>query len=260
MIYTDQLQHAIELKQAPRRIISLVPSISELLWHLGLRSELIGITKFCIHPKQLYASATRIGGTKTLDLEKIKALRPDLIIGNKEENDEHQINALKKEFRVWMSDIYTLQDAINMINAVGELVNKPNEAFSMSEAISTSFLQLRHCSKSVLYLIWQKPYMAAGKMTFIGDLLHQIGLVNVLADETGRYPVLEMADIQTLQPDVIFLSSEPYPFKEKEKDELQRLLPNTQVMLVDGELFSWYGSRLIKSVSYFNKLIINIKN
>lgn len=257
MLFTDQLNNTIELKSYPKRIVSLVPSQSELLWDLGLREELVGITKFCIHPKELYKSIPKIGGTKTIDIQKIRALKPDLIIGNKEENEQAQILELQKEFPVWMSDIYNLKDALAMIQSVGALVNRVEEATEIKTTIHTSFLNLKTINKSVLYLIWKDPYMAAGKGTFIGDMLHKMGLQNVITDKNSRYPNLISEDIQSLNTELIFLSSEPYPFKEKHIQEFKQLLPNSKIIIVDGEMFSWYGSRLLKSVNYFTELSTN---
>lgn len=255
MIFTDQLNNAIELKSFPKRIISIVPSQSELLWDLGLREELIGITKFCIHPKELHQVVTHIGGTKTLNIDKIRLLKPDVIIGNKEENDQAQIEALQKEFKVWMSDIYTLDDSLSMIEGIGELVNKKEEAKKLTTLINTSFEKLKYHHQTVLYFIWKKPYMVAGRATFIGHLLEKIGLKNSITEINSRYPTLSLDDIINLNPELIFLSSEPYPFKEIHIKELQKQLPHARILIVDGELFSWYGSRLTHSVTYFNELI-----
>ena len=254
MVFKDQLHQNIQLSSFPKRIISIVPSQSELLWDLGLRDELVGITKFCIHPHEMYKRIERVGGTKQLNLDKIRALKPDLIIGNKEENEQSQIIELQKEFPVWMSDIYNLDDALQMIELVGELVDQESKANVIKHTIEQSFLNLSIGSKTALYLIWNKPYMAAGRATFIGDVLHQMGLENVLKNHT-RYPELSIEDIVSLQPELILLSSEPYPFKQDHMFELQIKLPHSKILLVDGELFSWYGSRLTKSVDYFNKIL-----
>ncbi len=254
MIFKDQLGQHIELTQIPKRIISLVPSQSELLWDLGLRDELIGITKFCIHPNEMFKFKDRVGGTKTLDIQKIRSLKPDLIIGNKEENEYAQIKELQNEFPVWMSDIYNLNDAYKMISDIGELVHKKNEATRLVSNIQKSFSVIKKYNKTVLYLIWKNPFMAAGNSTFIGDVLNQMGLINSLKNSDLRYPELTMDEIKNLNPDFIFLSSEPFPFKEIHINELKQLVPNATVKLVDGELFSWYGSRLLKSVEYLNNL------
>lgn len=257
MLFTDQLNKTIQLETYPKRIISIVPSQSELLWNLGLREDLVGITKFCIHPQQMFDTVERVGGTKNLNIDKIRALKPDVIIGNKEENEQSQILELQKEFNVWMSDIFTLEDALKMIEGIGTLVNKSEEALLIKHQIQHSFLNLQHASKTGLYLIWNKPYMAAGRATFIGDMMQKIGIQNVLL-QNSRYPELSLEEIKALNPDIVLLSSEPYPFKEEHIKELQNELPTSKVILVDGELFSWYGSRLTKSVTYFNELIKEI--
>lgn len=259
MLFTDQLNNAIELQSFPKRIISIVPSQTELLWDLGLREELIGITKFCIHPKEVFETKTRIGGTKQLNIEKIRALNPDVIIGNKEENEQSQIEALQKEFKVWMSDIYNLDDALQSIIKIGELVDRTIKAQQIASRIRDSFKYIPQFSQSVLYLIWKNPYMAAGHATFIGDMLTQLGLHNVIENPAGRYPEVTIEEIKCLSPELVFLSSEPYPFKDQHLQELQKELPQTKILLVDGELFSWYGSRLLKSVDYFQDLSNNLR-
>ena len=256
MNFIDHLGNTIELSETPKRIISIVPSQTELLFDLGLNEEIVGITKFCIHPKELVKGKTRVGGTKTIDIGKIRSLKPDLIIGNKEENDQSQIIELQKEFTVWMSDIYNLNDAYKTIKDIGELVNKNKESLLLISNIKKSFSLLKKHNKTVLYLIWKNPYMAAGKATFIGDLLNEIGLNNVLENSDLRYPELLLEDIKQLNPEIILLSSEPFPFKEIHILEIKKHLPNTTIQLVDGELFSWYGSRLLKSAAYFNQLVL----
>ncbi len=254
MFFTDQLNNTIELQSFPKRIISLVPSQTELLWDLGLRDELVGITKFCTHPPQLSKIVTRVGGTKSINIKKIRALNPDLIIGNKEENDQEEIKALQNEFNVWMSDIYNLNDSLQMIEKVGELVNKKTEANLLTQKISQSFSTLIQTPKKVLYFIWHDPFMVAGNATFIGDVLNRCGYINCLTNTNSRYPDLDIDDIKYLKPEVIFLSSEPYPFKKQHIRQLEFELPNTKIMLVNGELFSWYGSRLLQSATYLNAL------
>ena len=260
-VFIDQLNRKVEINFPPKRIISLVPSQTELLYDLGLDDEVVGQTIFCIHPYDKHQSKPRIGGTKKLNLDKIAELKPDLIIGNKEENDQSQIEALMKLYPVWMSDIKMLDDALNMIERVGELVNKKDDALKISIEIKNSFTQLTHHlspkTPQSLYLIWREPYMAAGKNTFIDDMLKRCGFKNVV--EESRYPEISVNTLQLLNPELILLSSEPYPFKQKHIDELQSSCPNSKIMLVDGELFSWYGSRLLKSVSYFKSLVSSLE-
>lgn len=258
MHFTDHLGHTISLHGLPQRIVSLVPSQSELLWDLGLGDRLAGITRFCIHPDQMYRSIPRIGGTKTLQLDKIRSLKPDLIIGNKEENERSQVEVLQREFPVWMSDIENLEHALRTIADIGTLTGKEANARTIGHDVRSSFQDLPHLDRSVLYLIW-KPYMAAGQATFIGDMLRRTGLRNVIHEPNSRYPEMSSEEIKKLNPDLVFLSSEPFPFKESHARELQDLLPQSRIVLVDGELFSWYGSRLLKSVAYFHDLLQELR-
>lgn len=256
--FTDQLGRTITLNYPPKRIISIVPSQTELLFDLGLDTEVVGITKFCIHPIEKFASIAKIGGTKKLNIEMIRALQPDLIIGNKEENERDQVEELMQEFPVWMSDIYNLEDAKKTITQIGALVNRAPEAGYLNHLITAGFNDLQTLAlqnglqKKVAYLIWRNPFMLAGKNTFIDDMLTLNGLFNVTKE--SRYPEIAMEQLAALKPDLIFLSSEPYPFKEKHLEEIRTAIPEAKVMLVDGEMFSWYGSRLVKAVQYLFQL------
>ena len=246
---------SIDIAVVPQRIISIVPSQTELLYDLGLGEEVIGISKFCIHPNAWFRRKTRVGGTKNLNLEKIKQLQPDLIIANKEENERHQIEELIKLFPVWISDIKTLEDAVNMIKSLGELFQKEEKSLEISNQIVSNFNKLKvNKNKSCAYFIWKNPYLLAGSDTFINAMLERCGMKNCFANQ-GRYPEVDLNQIQSAQPDVILLSSEPYPFNAKDISELQELCPNAKIELVDGELFSWYGSRLLKSADYFENLL-----
>jgi ABC-type Fe3+-hydroxamate transport system substrate-binding protein len=254
--FIDQLGRPVFLSSTPKRIISLVPSQTELLFDLGLEKEVIGITKFCIHPEHRVKHTQKIGGTKTLDLERIRKLKPDLIIGNKEENEQGQIECLMNEFPVWMSDIYTFKDAISMIEKIGVLTGKSANASNLSAEISEKFNLLSSAKLSsrttIAYLIWKNPYMVAGNDTFINDVLKIGGLENTFA--ASRYPTITADDLRQKSPDIIFLSSEPYPFAEKHIKEFKEICPNAKTIIIDGELFSWYGSRLKYTADYLMKL------
>jgi ABC-type Fe3+-hydroxamate transport system substrate-binding protein len=256
--FTDQMGRELTINFPPKRIISIVPSQTELLFDLGLDQEIIGLTKFCIHPIEKFAERTKVGGTKKLNIDLIKDLNPDLIIGNKEENTQSDIEELAAYFPVWMSDIFTLDDAMKTIGQVGALVDREPEASYLNHLISAGFNDLKtlalqhHIDKKVAYLIWRKPYMAAGKNTFIDDILLINGMTNVIKQD--RYPTITLEQLKTLNCELILLSSEPYPFGEKHIEEIQLAIPDTKIMLVDGEMFSWYGSRLVKAVQYFFEL------
>lgn len=254
-VYLDQMKRRVDLPSTPQRIISLVPSQTELLFDLDLDAEIIGVTKFCVHPADRVDEKVKVGGTKALNINLIKELNPDLIIGNKEENERQQVEALMQDFPVWMSDISDLSGAINMIRKVGEITGRLPSASALADGITQQFnnLAIHKSPKRVAYFIWRKPYMTAGKGTFIDDMLKRCGWAN--AFDTDRYPELNKEQIIEAKPDIILLSSEPYPFKDKHIEEFESLLPNTKVKLVDGEMFSWYGSRLLKAPDYFGELI-----
>ncbi len=258
----DQAGRNISFSFPPKRIISVVPSQTELLFDLGLNDEVISITKFCIHPSGWFTSKTKVGGTKTLNIELIQQLQPDLIIANKEENERQQIEFLANQFPVWISDIKNLDDALNMISAVGAITGKTIVAENLYQRIIENFQQLPQqfiARKKAAYLIWRKPYMTVNSDTFIHDMLLRCGFENVFANnDVSRYPEITIEQLEAAQPDIILLSSEPYPFSEKHIDELKSSakLKNTKVQLADGEMFSWYGSRLVHSPEYFKKAFL----
>lgn len=258
--FTDQMQRTITLERPPVRIVSLVPSQTELLHDLGLENEVVGITKFCVHPESWFRSKARVGGTKQLHFEKIAALQPDLIIGNKEENEQQQIETLMQEFPVWMSNIHDLSEAMTMIRAIGTLTSREEKANAIAAAIESRFQQLEQeiqtqPMRSAAYFIWKNPWMTAGHRTFIDHLLERCRLRNVFEKEESRYPEVTLEQLRDASPEVVLLSSEPYPFKEKHITEIQEVLPHAAIRTVDGELFSWYGSRLLEAPAYFNKLL-----
>ncbi|HEX7756975.1 MAG TPA: helical backbone metal receptor [Niabella sp.] len=236
------------------RIISLVPSITELLFTLGLEEDVIGITKFCIHPDQWFRTKTRVGGTKTIHIEKVIALRPDLIIANKEENTREQVEELSAVCNVLLTDVSNLEEALDMIRTVGYQTQRPEQADELIFRIRQEFSLLHlQTDYSVVYLIWKDPWMTVGGDTFINDLLSKAGFNNLFRSHF-RYPTVDPDALLTLAPQKILLSSEPFPFREKHAQQLKPLFPHSEIVLVDGELFSWYGSRLLKAPAYFRQL------
>jgi ABC-type Fe3+-hydroxamate transport system substrate-binding protein len=256
-LHIDQMGNKIELDGPPRRIVSLVPSLTELLFDLGMNETVVGITRYCIHPEPKVKGKTRIGGTKNPDLDQIRALRPDLIIGNKEENRQEDIETLQKEFPVWMSDINSLADATRMIRQIGHLLEKEASGDWIAGVIESRFAALPEMlppgTPRVAYLIWRNPWMVAGASTFINALLTHCGWVNAFGDQE-RYPQCTATELRAVQPDIILLSSEPYPFQKKHIDEIASLCPRAKVRLVRGDLFSWYGSRLLRTPTYVQSL------
>lgn len=254
--FEDMMGRKVDIAFPPKRIISVVPSQTELLFDLGLDKEVIGITKFCVHPEEWLKKKTKIGGTKNLNLDTIKALKPDLIIANKEENTQAEIEELAKYFPVWISDIKTIEEACVMIQQVANMVDKEETAFSLINEIKNSFSTIIPSTQelSVAYIIWKKPWMTVGKDTFIHDVIQQIGWHNVY-ESHQRYPETTIEKLKEINPDLILLSSEPYPFSAKHINELQGHFPQTKILLVDGEMFSWYGSRLKYTANYLQQLL-----
>jgi ABC-type Fe3+-hydroxamate transport system substrate-binding protein len=254
--FTDQLGRIIILDHPPSRIISLVPSQTELLHTLN--APVVGITKFCTHPNTWFREKPRVGGTKNIHPHLISALQPDLIIANKEENDRAQIEQLAAQYPVWVSDIHNLSDALAMIRSIGELTGQPQPAQTLALDIQKKFDTLPSAITPLrtAYLIWRTTaplsYMASGNDTFIHDMLLRCGLTNHFATQP-RYPTINPNDLANC--DLILLSSEPYPFTDIHVRELQTINPRATIRLVDGELFSWYGSRLLKAPAYFRHLL-----
>lgn len=253
MIVQDHLNRQIDIQKEPQRIISLVPSITELLYDLGLGDRIVGITKFCIHPDNWYRNKPRIGGTKTLNFEAIKALNPDFIIANKEENTESEIKTLMADYCVFVSDINSIMDAKRFIQELGPILGVEKEVRELLTEIEKSIQLIPDFSAlNVQYLIWQKPFMGVGKETFIDDVIRLIGWNNLSGKD--RYPELSLEELNDEKLDLVLLSSEPFPFKEKHQKSLEEMGLKTPTFLVDGEVFSWYGSRMKEMGRYFQEL------
>ncbi len=258
MLFTDQLHRQIILDNPPRRIVSLVPSQTELLYSLGLEKEVVGITKICVHPLTWFREKTRVGGTKNIHPDIIRQLSPDLIIANKEENLAADVELLMQEYPVWVSNIQSLEDAYDMITGIGGITDRMDTAASLVSRIKTNFSSLQPLTEAVpaAYFIWRDPWMVAGGDTFIHQMLQLCGFRNVF-EALPRYPVITATQLAGSGCRRVLLSSEPYPFKGKHIAELQTILPDAHIQLVDGEMFSWYGSRLLEAPAYFQTLIKN---
>jgi len=240
------------------KIVSLVPSITEALFDLGLtENEVVGRTKFCIHPHDKIKDVTIIGGTKNINIEKIKALQPDLILANKEENIKEQVEALMDDFKVMVTNVETIEDNYYLLKNLGNLLNQEERA----QLFNLKIYDILNQSKldtpvKAAYLIWKNPYMTIGSDTFIHKIMSEIGFENIFKDRT-RYPEIRTEDLA--DADVIMLSSEPFPFKEKHIEELKAFYPDKKIMIVDGEAFSWYGTHIAKCENYFKELIAEIR-
>lgn len=239
----DQTGFAVELERVPERIVSIVPSQTELLFDLDLADEVVGITKFCVHPKIWFRTKARVGGTKNVDISRVKALMPDLILANKEENTLEDVDALRRICPVWTSDIKDINGAMETIMGVGALVNKRVQAEALAGEILSGLAGIKKQQRRVAYLIWKKPYMVAGGDTFIHAMLEACGWENAFGNLL-RYPVVDVSDLAAAKVELVLLSSEPYPFRMNDIQELKEVLLDAEIRLVDGEMFSWYGSRM----------------
>ena len=256
--FTDQMGRNTQIDNPPERIVSLVPSITELLFELGLENKLQGRTKFCMHPQDRVEKVQTIGGVMGLNYHKLQKIKPDLILGSKEENGMNEINEVNKEYPVWVSNVENLDDALEMIHTIGEICQVSEKAKEIIEKIRKEFEKLKEIPEGVIrgaYLVWKNPLYTINKNTFIHDMLKRSGIENVFADKEEAYPKILEKEIQDRKPDYIFLPSEPYNFTMKEANEFKKKFPNSEIKQVNGEYFSWYGSHLLNAPSYFKQIL-----
>jgi iron complex transport system substrate-binding protein len=255
----DQIGTSHSFETAPKRIISLVPSQTELLYDLGLEDKIIGITKFCVHPYHFKSTKKIVGGTKKVHYEKIRLLNPDIIICNKEENTKEIVEQLSEICPVWVTNILTIEDNLQMITDFGQLFNCRTEAQKWNDKLAYGLQDFKTFIKDIpfkkaAYFIWKNPFMVAGSDNYINELLKLNHFTNMYLDK-GRYPEIEIKKMRLEgDPDVVLLSSEPYPFKEEDAFEIGRFTHHAKTVFVDGEMFSWYGTRLLKAFSYFKQM------
>jgi len=258
-VFYDQLNRKIELKEVPQRIVSLVPSQTELLVDLGLEQQILGITKFCVHPEDLRKQKKVVGGTKQVHFDRIAALEPDIILCNKEENTREMVTELEKIAPVHVSDIYTIDDSLELIRQYGEIFEVAGKASEIIEKIQLEKAGFQEYIKDfperkVAYFIWKNPWMVAGKDTFIDHLLELNRFKNAFLEEDSRYPEISLAQLDEREVEVVLLSTEPFPFKEEDVEALEKEVKLGYIQIVDGEYFSWYGSRLTAAFTYFRKV------
>ncbi len=255
----NSIEH-ISHEKFPKRIICLVPSLTELLYDLNLEEEVVGITKFCEFPSHFRKTKVLVGGTKNIKMERIKELKPDLIICNKEENTEEIVTALALVAPIYLCDIKNLKDNALVISQIGKLCGRNTEAANLIHKINfelndfQTFLKDQNQGYKVAYFIWYQPWMAVGSDTFIQHMLEINKFENIYKNK-DRYPTVEPKKIRLEgDPEVLFLSSEPFPFGDKHAFELGRFTHHAKTVFVDGSYFSWYGSRVSKSFQYFKRL------
>jgi iron complex transport system substrate-binding protein len=245
------------------RIVSLCPSLTELVFDLGRGDELVGITDYCVHPSDKVGAIEKVGGTKSPSVERIAELRPDLVLLNEEENRVEDAQALSAAgVRTHASFPRDVRGTADMVRSIGEALERPREAEAIARDIEARAARVRADAAgkrevAFAYLIWRKPWMAVNHDTFAHALLAQAGGRNVFADSAERYPSIELADLARVRPDLVLLGTEPFPFQDRHIEELTLAtgIPRDRFRIADGEYLSWHGSRTPAGIDYAERLI-----
>ncbi|MCG7345601.1 helical backbone metal receptor [Sporosarcina sp. ACRSL] len=249
----DKVGRKVTFSYPPKRIVSLCPGITDTLLALDLDNEIVGRTRFCIHPKDKVNNIVTVAGTKDIKMESIQHVQPDLIIAEKEENTKEIVEELEKHFPVYVAEVQSVDDAFRMIEDMGNLTDRSEAAGILLNSIRQQFEGLpTYPGKRIGYVIWRKPYMVVGKNTYINSLLEKMGFINPFIETDSRYPVVTANEFRKAKLDYVLLASEPFPFKEKHFNEFLGMMPNAQPILVDGEMF-WYGPRMLEAADYFQQ-------
>lgn len=249
------------------RIVSLCPSLTELVFDLGRGGDLVGRTRFCVHPADGVSSVERVGGTKNPKVDRIIALTPDVVLLNEEENRREDAEALAAAgVRCHVSFPRDAGETAAMVRDIGAVLGRPAEAARIAADIERRVARVRDASRGAppiryAYLIWRGPWMVAAGDTFVDAMLALPGSVNVFADRADRYPEVTPEEIAAADPDAVFLSSEPFPFQEKHRDELATAtgLPVDRFHFVDGEMLTWHGSRTPAGVDYAEQVVAAVR-
>lgn len=249
------------------KLVSLCPSLTELVFDLGVGPSLVGRTRFCVHPAGAVDLVERVGGTKNPKVDRIIALAPDLVLMNEEENRIEDADALRAAgLRVHSSMPRTVAETSAMVREIGSLVGAEAKGIELAAAIDAEGERVAALARGrppvrYAYLIWWEPLMAAGGGTFIEGILGAAGGSNILAGESERYPAITAASLRHYDPNAVFLSSEPFPFTATHITQLADAtgLPIERFRLVDGELLSWHGSRTVAGLRYAGELMASLR-
>lgn len=249
------------------RVVSLCPSLTELVFDLGRGADLVGVTKFCVHPAQGVAAIEKVGGTKNPKVDRIVELAPDLVLLNEEENRAEDAESLREAgIRCHVSFPRTAGETAEMVRSIGAALGSADEAGTIAAEIEARAERARAAARGrppvrFACLIWRRPWMAAAGDTFLDALLGLAGGVNVFADRADRYPEVTATELASADPDAILLTSEPFPFREEHADELAGAtgLPRERFVFVDGELLSWHGSRTPRGIDYAASVVETLR-
>lgn len=234
-----------------RRIVSLCPSLTQTICDLGLKTAVVGCTKFCVHPPDIHRMATLVGGTKDPDLDAIAALNPTAVLVNEEENKPEHIEALAQRWRVLRTFPRAPADVPAMLRAMGEFLDWRESHENAAREVEAAIAAIdgdRWSPFRFLYFIWQRPHMIAGRDTYISRLLESVGGTNAY-EGTERYPAVELADFTAKGVDAVLLSSEPYPFRKRDARALREVWPTAPAIFkIDGQLMSWHGTYTVAAL------------
>lgn len=242
--------------QGEVRIVSLVPSLTELVFDLGLGQHLVGRTGFCVHPRERLRDVPKVGGTKDVDLERVRALRPTHLIVNIDENEKPTVDALRADVpAILVTHPVEVEDNLEVYRLFGHVFSCESRAQPLARALETALADVRAARfvpARVLYLIWRRPWMTVGAQTYIARMLATVGLEAVSPPSGQRYPEVDLERFGPDRFDAVLLSSEPYRFTEAHARELEAdpVLGGRPVETIDGEMTSWYGSRAIAGLRY----------
>lgn len=260
MTFFDDLGNELTFEKTPKRIISLVPSLTETLYDLNLEENILGITKSCTHPVHFKHTKTIIGDVKDVEIEKIKDLQPHIVFCNKGENSLETIKKLQEFTQVYVTVVKTIDDSIRLVEKLGLILNRRVDAKLINHKINlkledfTQFIK-EYDVKKAGYFIGYNPWVAAGDNTFINALLALNKFENIYTNKEDMYPIIEAKKIRLEgDPDFVFFPSHPFAFNDKHIFEMGRFTHHASAVYVDGQMFSWFGSRLIKSFDYFKSL------
>ena len=262
----DALGRPFALGRPPERIVSLVPSLSEALFAFGLGERIAGVTRFCVEPREGVAGKAKVGGTKTLDLAAVEALRPDLIIASAEENREEDIRRLiDGGWPVFVTLPTTVADAIDLLGQIAALTDSTEAARPIIHEAEDALATVRAASAGrqplrVFCPIWRRPYMTIGPGTYVRDVIAVCGGRNVFDGRQERYPRIELEEMAALDPEVILLPSEPFHFRGRHLADFEAFPQVTAVrrgniLLLDGRMLSWYGPRIGRSLRELSALL-----
>jgi len=262
----DALGRLLTVRQRPERIVSLVPSLTETLFAFGLEREIVGVTRFCVEPRRGVAGKTKVGGTKALDVAKIKALEPDLVVASAEENSPEDVTRLIDQgCSVFVTLVTSVESAIDLLRQLATITGTTAAARPIIQGAKEALAFVRAASAGrepvrVFCPIWRNPYMTCGRGTYMHDVITVCGGRNVFGERQERYPRLELAEMAALDPQVILLPSEPYCFTKRHKADFRAFaevtaVKNGHIFFVEGRVLTWYGPRIAQSLSEVKRLL-----